>query len=83
MQEKEYYTMLDIGKELGMTKQAIFWHWKRNRLPAPALTIGQTVCWKRRDALRFMSDYRAGKYPHGPVKGSKMPRKHKGGQVDA
>lgn len=77
MQEKEYYTMLDMGNELGLTKQTIFFHWKKGRLPAPAHTIGQTVCWKRREALKFMSDYRAGKYPHGPVLGSKMPRKPK------
>lgn len=76
MQEKSHYTMTDMAKELGVSRQCVFWHIKLGRLPEP-LIIGTYPCWKRRDALRFMADLRAGKYPKGPKLGSKMPREKK------
>lgn len=76
MQEKSHYTMTEIAKELGVTRQCVFWHIKKGRLPEPVI-IGTYPCWRRKDAIRFMADLRAGKYPKGPVLGSKMPRKAK------
>jgi len=74
--EKDYFTMSEMARELGVTRQCVFWHIQRGRLAEPVV-IGTLPCWRRKDALRFMADYRAGKYPKGPVLGSKMPRKPK------
>lgn len=69
MEEKAYYTMSEISRELGLTRQAIFWHIKMGRIPNPVLTIGNSACWNKKQVEKFLKDHRAGKYKHGPKPG--------------
>lgn len=53
--KKKIYSMLDIAKELGLTKQSIHLYFKAGKLGKPDMQVGQVFLWTARRAEAFIN----------------------------